>query len=161
MEFETIEIDFITRTESILKETKTEYDVTLLLNLCMGLIIFPKEKHFKSLSKTHDFLKKELCEIMSHKKKVDLSFLIKRIRNSLCHGNFTCEPDSKKVIKSIKFWDYDYQKCNFKDNIEITKLTIEKKEEIDYIEVEFEIDKFREFIEFFIGELKKIDKFKK
>lgn len=111
------EYDFIERTKKIIKQYETikekeEYEVTLLLNCFVGLLILPQqywydhqpetmisEKDWGILPENVTFIKKE--EIKNVKN------VVRHLRNAISHYRFSAFGDENKNISHIKFEDYD------------------------------------------------------
>jgi len=93
VEYKDINTDIVERTLSIIDDYSGKFEVTLLLNCCVGLLVVPKEKHWGKVPKT------ELNETNSlwgldksaikfgKKKDYSLSNIVRRMRNSVCRFN--------------------------------------------------------------------------
>lgn len=98
------EYDFIKRTLVDIERYQGEFEVTALLNSCVGLLVIPKENLFDKFSD----------EDISHfgidvnKVRVNdnsgcphsLKNVLRHIRNSIAHGNFNQEDTSGGVIRT-------------------------------------------------------------
>ncbi|HMU44058.1 MAG TPA: HEPN family nuclease [Ignavibacteriaceae bacterium] len=111
------EYDFIERTKKIIKQYETikekeKYEVTLLLNCFVGLLILPQQYWYEhqpetiisekdwGISPEHIiFIKKE--EIKNVKN------VVRHLRNAISHYHFVAFSDDNKSISHIKFEDYD------------------------------------------------------
>lgn len=111
-EYSQLEVDFIKRTLHLLESYRGEYEVTMLINCSLGLLVFPKEIMHKSrlgnLLREHDVPVKDLDTswgIQRHhilemgikdsrtseaytENTFVLSQLTRRLRNALVHGRF-------------------------------------------------------------------------
>jgi len=146
------------------KEKKTGYEVTQLVNSCIGLLIFPKEEYFKKWKQIPGMefpnshireiaekakCKKENCLCNSH-----YGYMLYHLRNAIAH--FGIKTREETVIRRIYFTD--------KKTDGITK-TIEIELEIGDIynvlmsvlylilEEKFPYDEAKEYAKFFKTEL--------
>lgn len=122
MMYKDINIDFIKRTKELLNELSavTDKEVTLLINLCLGLINVPSEKHAKSLPNI------KLKEILSSpddwginersikipnklKSTATLQYFVRRLRNGISHFNIAAQGDENN-IKNLIIEDKDPKK---------------------------------------------------
>lgn len=128
-EYTNITIDFISRTKDILNKLTdlTEYDVTLLLNCCLGLIGMPSEK-YSGNANNHAIFSKKLMDVFNDpswgitensikipksKKELankKLTYLVKKIRNGICHFHIKAEAyadltTKNKIIEKINIKD--------------------------------------------------------
>ena len=113
MEYDEIEVDFIERTLELICKYKGNYEVTLLINCCLGLLVLPKEKHLESIPKqkipttgslwglSRDSVTGVGCEHCGYK----LSNVIRRIRNGICHFHVKTLPDGTGEIGKIEIKD--------------------------------------------------------
>lgn len=101
---------FIERTKEDIEAYKGQYNVTNLINSCLGLIIIPKELSCKKLPKykfgddlTYGITKKsiELCS----DNKYSLNNIIRHIRNGLSHGLIDFKSSSGDTINFIIITD--------------------------------------------------------
>ena len=115
------EFEFIQRTKSIIEQYdnfqipgKSKFEVTLLLNCLVGLIILPQQHWFNSLPK--ELISKKVWGISE----LHISFIkigetknvkaiATHIRNSISHCKFKVFGNSKKQINRIKFLDFNLQ----------------------------------------------------
>lgn len=116
-------LDFARRTKSNLEEiqqlqieeqrngTKPKYfEVTQLINSCIGLVIFPYEKAFDYLPDVdlkQIKIYQEVLTLHSEKDKEPktLKQLIKRMRNSFAHQNM-CFKNHNNQIVGVHLWGY-------------------------------------------------------
>jgi len=114
------DIEFIERTQKIIREYKGEFEVSLLLNCLMGLIIFPNEFSRKYelnfldqktdevdvikniISKSDSIFnpkKRKRKQIKNEKKNVRV--FLRKLRNGFEHANITTINDKEKWIGLI------------------------------------------------------------
>ena len=129
MNYDNIEKDFVRRTLQIVSGYSGEYEVTMLLNCCLGLLVLPKEKHHNSipddilpvegylwgLSRAKVTVKCESCGYT-------LKNIMRRIRNSICHFRITVIADNLNQITSLVFKDTGGFKAEL-SVIELSELT--------------------------------------
>lgn len=113
------EFDFVERTKKILeqydkidfsKNKNEKYEVTLLLNCFVGLLILPKEHWFVNLP-TSLIEEKEWGISPSHIKIIEgdvksVKEVARHFRNSVAHYRFEVFSNEKGKISSIKFEDF-------------------------------------------------------
>ena len=116
--------DFSLRTFRNLKiicDHKSVYEVTHLLNSCLGLLVFPEDKYFDTLWKDepnmsfpnsqiasvagtvtscHQILDDNPCRCSSH-----YGHMLRHLRNAFAHCEFTTFPENEGEIKKILFID--------------------------------------------------------
>ena len=113
------EFDFITRTKKIIEQydsfkidEKDKFEVTLLLNCLIGLLILPQQYWYDSLP-TDIISQKEWginSEHISSIKKGEtknVKDVARHLRNSIAHYRFKAFDNSSDKISSIKFEDFD------------------------------------------------------
>ena len=112
MEYTKIEIDFVERTLKLLDEYNGDYEVTILINCCLGLLVLPKEKHFDLIPNEQIPLGGELWGLTRDSVTVDcescgyiLSYVIRRIRNGICHFKVKTLPNSSGEINMLEIKD--------------------------------------------------------
>ena len=116
--------NFIERTQKILEQydsfnlpEKENFDVTLLLNCCVGLLFVAKEKVASFLRRNKENLidwhidEKKIKVIKNHNLKDEEKSLFnvcKHLRNSIAHYHFRAyhEGDGKAIINRIEFTDF-------------------------------------------------------
>lgn len=106
-------------------ECQNYYEVTQLINSFLGLLVFPKEKYFNSLSyKKNDFThvstlknlaNKSINEeyINTYKESRCERNVIRHLRNAVCHRRLTIYPlthNKSTEIQKIQFEDVSTQK---------------------------------------------------
>lgn len=114
--------EFTRRTLHILNEYKGKYDVTMMINSAVGLLVVPKEVYFKNkkfpdsvfsedlLTKLQSCIQKNLCD---DRQSTDNSLYttIRHLRNSVAHGRMTIHIKDTNIhsqmadIESIEFYD--------------------------------------------------------
>jgi hypothetical protein len=133
-------LDFVQRTKEIIsqyesflgkQETKEKYEVTLLINCFVGLVLTPKEILYEDL-KTEGAINKEtwgispneiLCSLDINKKENKSVYEITRhLRNSVSHCNFETFSNKEKVIDRICFKDEFKETPTFESTINIADL---------------------------------------
>lgn len=112
MDYNEISRDFAQRTKHLIESYKGEYEVTLLVNCCLGLLVVPKEKHFNKIPdeeipiKTGIWgLNRESITVKCDQCGYSLRHVIRRIRNGICHFNIKSIPDEHKNITSLEICD--------------------------------------------------------
>jgi len=126
MDYSDISLDFIERTLKILNDYSGDYEVTLLINCCLGLLVLPKEKHFDSLPETMLETKTEIWGLSQNNVTVDcdrcgysLKDVIRRIRNGICHFKVSTISDGSGRISKVEVKD----RGRFKVELTITQLS--------------------------------------
>jgi len=127
------ENDFIIRTQKIIKQYDSiqndeKYEVTLLLNCFVGLLILPQQLWFDLLPL--DLIsEKEWGMSFSHigyikeGEKKNIANISRHLRNSISHYKFVVFSNAKQEISSVKFLDYDNNKVKtFEATIPIASL---------------------------------------
>lgn len=111
------ETDFITRTKALLeqygqnnstRQPSDTYDVTLLLNCLIGLVVIPRERYKNKIPKINvdgDWGIAEYITIIEYNKKT-LKETVRHIRNSVAHGNVNPISEDGESITHVKFKDY-------------------------------------------------------
>ena len=143
-------LTFIERTKKIVCDYEGEYDVSLIINACVGLLFVAKEKHHGMLSKAksektltkwglnpsyiqfcgrYDYRQKK---VISHE--INLSSICTHIRNSIAHCNFKTLPERRKSkIEAILLRDFYVSHDK-------------NKEPLMTFEAKISIDDFKKFI---------------
>lgn len=85
-----------------------EYEVTLLVNCCLGLLVVPKEKDFKkipdeTIPENGNLwgLSRDSVTAKCGECGYELRDVIRKIRNGICHFNITSIPDDKGQIQFL------------------------------------------------------------
>lgn len=113
------ELDFINRTKAIIKQydsfqivEKEKFEVTLLLNCLVGLLILPQQHWFDSLptvivsQKEWGINPNHISSIKEGETK-NIKDIARHLRNSIAHYEFVAFDNSSNQISSIKFKDKD------------------------------------------------------
>ncbi len=130
------DIEFIDRTQNIIKEYKGIYNITLLLNCLLGLVVLPSEYYRR---KTYKFFDKDISEYPKLNKltseisftptkynyktkqhendKTTLKNLIKKVRNGISHQHIECV-DKKGKWTGVTIRDFNTRNGN-KQELEI------------------------------------------
>lgn len=109
--------DFYKRTLSLLNSTASEYDVALLINSMVGLLVVPKERYFHSIQVADNYIKPELLmqirATFNNNPNISLTKILRHLRNSVCHGDMEIKAKisnsigEQPQIGSIVFADLD------------------------------------------------------
>lgn len=112
MDYKAIEVDFVKRTLEMICNYDGDYEVTFLINCCLGLLVLPREKHYKSIPKQEIPTTGSLWGLSRDSVTVDcqycgymLSDVIRRIRNGICHFKIKTLPDDTGEIGKIEIKD--------------------------------------------------------
>lgn len=141
--------DFYQRTLQIVNCYKGEYDVALLINSMVGLLIVPKESYFNNnipdrfisadlLEKIRNCVKANLLDDKEQDK--TLKEIIRHLRNAVAHGHLTIKGENPVIendpveIHSVEFVD-DYVNNKGK-----------KDEHHTYFKAEIPVDLLKEFL---------------
>lgn len=149
MNYEIFPLDFIKRTRHNIKLyddkiNKTEYDVTNLINNCLGLIIIPRQKYhyqipkyeFDEIDKKYGITKNNIKYEKDNNYK--LLKIVGHIRNGLSHGHIST--NLGKDISKLIIKDYP------------------RNSEIKNFEIIFTVEEFKDFALKFSEEIIKIVK---
>lgn len=122
MEYKDFPRDFIERTKEDITAYSGQYNITNLINSCLGLIVIPKELMVKKLPK-YSFdnvnlqygVTKQAIEICTDNK-YTLKNIVKHIRNGLSHGLIKFKSTDGSTINFIIISDRKDDKVpiNFK-----------------------------------------------
>ena len=123
--YDKIEHDFVARTLELIEGYTGEYEVTFLINCCLGLIVLPKEKHYKSIPTEKKIPSIGTLWGLSQKNIKDciscgygLRDVVRRIRNGICHFKVRTLPDDSGKINIIEIKD----RGNFKAELSCDEL---------------------------------------
>ena len=112
MEYKNINEDFVSRTISIINTYEGEYDVTLLINCCVGLLVLPKELFNESMpdseipiTGSYWGLKRSYFTFGPQGSNFSLNEVIRRVRNGICHFKVQTIPDGSGDISTIVIKD--------------------------------------------------------
>lgn len=147
--YEQQEFDFVKRTREILHqyeklqpEGEEKYEVTLLLNCFVGLLILPKEYWYEKLPTTEvdenewGINPKLINHIEGNSKSVQQ--IARRFRNSITHYRFEVFSNKKGEIGSIEFNDCKGNNSTFKAEIPVENLKLFLKKLSDWFLKEME-----------------------
>lgn len=129
------EFDFVNRTKAIIEQyekielSKAEkFEVTLLLNCLVGLLILPQQNWFDNLptdiisQKEWGINDKHISFIKAGETK-NVKDIARHLRNSISHYRFRAFDNKSNEISSIKFEDYDpSNKKSFEATIPVSSL---------------------------------------
>lgn len=125
---ETFDIQFIERTKEVIENYKGTYNITLLLNCMLGLIVLPSEFYKRKsrnffdveidkIQEIQDLTKNILFNPTKRKKntwvedKRSLKNLIKKIRNGVSHQQIECVDENgrwdKVIIRDFNTYNND------------------------------------------------------
>ena len=94
--------DFYKRTLSLLNNSQSEYDVALLINSMLGLLIVPKERYFHSIQVSEKYVDKVLLNTIRsafiNEPNISFTEILRRLRNSVCHGNMEIKAERSNLI---------------------------------------------------------------
>jgi len=117
MSYKDFKLDFVTRTLKIVSGYQQEYEVTLLTNCLLGLIVLPKEKDFETieatplkklgedwgLKPTHiELLKSGSGHTELDRDAVTLRDVVKHLRHAVAHVGIEIKGDGRD-IKYVQF----------------------------------------------------------
>lgn len=132
MEYCDINIDFIKRTVDIINDYDGQYEVTLLLNCCTGLLVLPKEVHNNLIPNLEIpvtgsiwGLKRSYLSFGSQGDDYTLSYIIRRLRNGICHFKVQTLPDGSGNISTLIINDFNGSRSStdtFKAELPISAL---------------------------------------
>jgi hypothetical protein len=140
--YENQDLDFVKRTKEIIEQydsfqlnTDEKYEVTLLLNCFVGLLILPQQKLFDELpttlinSRDWGISPNDIETIIDNRRNIEeknVRNIARHLRNSISHYRFTAYPASVDAIKEIEFLDYlnDKTTKSFEVTITIDNLRI-------------------------------------
>ncbi|MDT3367544.1 MAG: hypothetical protein LIR40_02720 [Bacteroidota bacterium] len=115
------ELDFVFRTKKIIKqydsfqiEKAEKYEVTLLLNCLVGLLILPQQHWFDSLpayliSQKEWGINPNHISMIKKGETKNVKDIARHLRNSIGHYKFKAFENKSTDISSIKFEDFDPQ----------------------------------------------------
>jgi hypothetical protein len=119
--------DFLQRTQKNLESYKGQYEVTNLINNCLGLIIIPKqllranisEYEFTLTDRTYGISRKNIK--LERNNNYTLSNIIRHIRNGIAHGRI------EQVSEDSHIYDVDYSY----DKLKMIKSRVSKLVKLD------------------------------
>lgn len=150
-EYKNFEYDFIQRTVEDIERYSGQYEVTSLINSCVGLLVIPKEKLFEQLptsilnedKKTFGIKKYNVRYIVPEKQELrfdsydeyNIRNVVTHMRNAIAHGRIKQESIVNGQIESLKFEDRSRQGKTF--------------------EAVFQVSEFKEFVTMIANEILK------
>lgn len=117
-----LEKEFIKRTLELLKlQSEVEYEDTLFVNLCIGLLIIPREAYkdrFEQIKNEYiNYDEWGICEdnieIIKPNNEKSIDSVVRHIRNSISHGHFHFKSEDNKNITHIFLEDMLNDKKTF------------------------------------------------
>jgi len=125
MDYENVVKDFAKRTKHNLrliqehhKKGNEAYEVTQLINSCLGLLVLPQQNFIRSIPETPiDKLIDDGWIIPTvdgnYPQVKDLNELMRYMRNAIAHCNIEFISDSEDKLKSIKIWNKNGKKTTW------------------------------------------------
>ncbi len=96
------------------------YEITLLCNCLLGLLVFPKEKFYQSINNSmlseENLYRLRNCLVDRNITKSNLRSILQRMRNAVSHQNVRFVGGSDGEIHSIAFYD-DQNWCKKSDDL--------------------------------------------
>lgn len=151
--------DFYKRTLQLLNDYRGEYDVTMLLNSSLGLLVVPKGGYFNYKGIPDTFVSADMLLKLQKCIKVNtsdgkensdksLQNIVRHMRNSIAHARMTIHGEEPNVKgKSIKITCVEFE--------DEGKRTIDKKKVEEHFKADITIDLLKDFvIEFATNECK-------
>ena len=117
MEYNNVVKDFAHRTQQNLKLIEQEkskgneaYEITQLINSCLGLLVLPQQRFMESIPETPIIELEQdgwaIPKVTGQFPQVqNLRELIRYLRNAIAHFNIEFLSDYEKEIQSIKVWN--------------------------------------------------------
>ena len=112
MEIKNFDKEFVERTKKIIENSlivKNEYDITLLINCMLALVVLPIEKTSESNKKFQDEITNKLKEMDVVKKSTNEGSLFRAIKNALSHLHIEIK-NKNGIIYKIIFRDKKHNK---------------------------------------------------
>lgn len=136
-EYKDFNVDFIDRTLRILKEYTGEYEVTMMINCAVGLLMIPQQ----NLSRLIPRIAIDSSEVFGIRRRnigrcnggYRISNVLRHMRNGISHGHITQYASMKGEIETIRIQDILDDNCTFEvilTPIELKKFSIYIAEEI-------------------------------
>lgn len=103
-------IDFIKRTQSNLDSYEGDFEITNLINNCLGLIVIPRQKLGKNLpdyifdDKNNDYGISKINIEFEKNDDYSLSNTLRHIRNGIAHGRIEQKTENKQIV-GLKIYD--------------------------------------------------------
>ncbi|WP_147405403.1 HEPN family nuclease [Orbus hercynius] len=118
-------LDFIQRTLDILERNKDEkYNVTLLINCCIGLLVVPKEAFFDNIkTMALSQFNIDTAHLTAKNKDKNLQSIVRRMRNGITHFHLDFESRDNEINKiTIKDRPSPDREFDFEITFEIKEL---------------------------------------
>ena len=134
MDYENVVKDFAKRTKLNLsliqehhKKGNEAYEVTQLINSCLGLLVLPQQNFIRSIPETPiDKLIDDGWIIPTvdgnYPQVKDLNELMRYMRNAIAHCNIEFISDSEDKLKSIKIWNKNRGKTTWAATLGLKEL---------------------------------------
>jgi len=134
MDYEHVVKDFAKRTKHNLsliqehhKKGNEAYEVTQLINSCLGLLVLPQQNFIRSIPETPiDKLIDDGWIIPTvdgnYPQVKDLNELMRYMRNAIAHCNIEFISDSEDKLKSIKIWNKNRGKTTWAATLGLKEL---------------------------------------
>lgn len=94
--------DFYKRTVDILTSYKGEYDVAMMINSMVGLLVVPKERYFHSRAVPDSLVAESLLSQVraTYTKNPDISLtkILRHLRNAVSHGNMEIRAEQPNSV---------------------------------------------------------------
>lgn len=116
------EFDFISRTKKIIEQyndiklpENEKFEITLLINCLVGLLILPQQNWFDMLPSGYVISQKEWginkkhIHVIKNGEMMDVKNIARHLRNSIAHYRFKAFENKSTEISSVSFKDYDQQ----------------------------------------------------
>ena len=113
MEIKNFDKEFVERTKKIIENSSTignEYDITLLINCMLALVVLPVEKTNESNKNFQDEITNKLKEMNVVKKSTNEDSLFRAIKNALSHLHIEIK-NKNGIIYKIIFRDKKHNKA--------------------------------------------------
>jgi hypothetical protein len=127
------EHDFIERTKKILFQYRNnfsndeKYEVTLLMNCLLGLIILPQQHWYEQLPEEEiEYekwgIKRNHVIYIKEDETINIKNILRHLRNSISHYRFKAFSNSDKKIEYIYFYDEIHGNKTFEINLDVVTL---------------------------------------
>ncbi len=122
MNYQHVAKDFAKRTKHNLKLIEEHklcgeeaYEVTQLINSCLGLLVLPQQRYMDSIPKTpiNELVKDGwvIPKVSGDFPQVEnLNQLIRYLRNAISHFNIEFVSDSEDEISTLKMWNANHER---------------------------------------------------
>lgn len=103
-------IDFIKRTQEIVKTYRSQYEHTLFLNACVGLLIIPEQALYTLLPQ-EEISEEKWCISADHVRRIkekvkSVQIVARHIRNAIAHNGVKFESVDTNELSHIEFTDW-------------------------------------------------------